>query len=190
MFWTLKENKKLRVFIHQFCFVFILLVLTSCATNIVNLDTQAIQESKLRQTHSLQTLIDYFPTNTFNAQQLVELYGEPVSINYIPYLNDHNAGQIDGISTYIFESFEFSVYHVASNDNALLMDLVVRSPDYKLPLGIQVGSSLDDVLTTLGIPYDRHNDISIYLLADTTETLLLTIKENTVVEIMWQFYWD
>lgn len=192
MYWIIKKNqqlKKAKALAFKLCFSLALLVLSGCASNIVDLNTQAIPH-QINQTNNLKALTDYFPSDTFAPQGLEELYGEPLSVDYIPYLNHHNTGQIDGISTYVYDGFKFSVYQVTSTEKALLMDLVITSPIYSLPLGIQVGSSTDDVLAILGIPYDRHKDISIYLRADMTETLLLEIKDKQVVKIMWQFYWD
>jgi len=120
----------------------------------------------------------------------VSLYGQPLAVDYLPYPNHHIAGQIDGISTFYYDGFEFSVYQLSSSDKAILMDIVLTTANFETPLGFNIGSSNEDVLDTMGIPYDRHNNIDIYLLSDVGETLLLTIEQNKVTEITWLFYWD
>ncbi len=122
----------------------------------------------------------------------IRAMGRVISVHVDPpYEAPHDKGVMIETRTYNLDGFQIVAHFVkGTNENGFVTEAVVTDSKWKIEKDLNVGSSIDTVISVLGQPTSKSEKTYEYCGETSVDCATFEISKNKVVKIRFTYYWD
>lgn len=121
--------------------------------------------------------------------EIIRNLGTPKSFKVRKIENQYDPEQIDEIYELYFDGLYVGIYKVTKDGKEIFLAITVTSDKYKVKLGLNVGSSKENVVKILGEPQDKDGE-NVYIYEDSIgfSYVYFHFEEGILQKVNWVFY--